>query len=99
MNWLLATCVSVSYLGLSSGGTLLKLTTGICRVVGREGSEGARKGLGGRRGERRGELSPLLMRSGERGARGTELCSSSPSSSSRIDGNFFTKPPLLSQST
>lgn len=92
-------CVCVSYLGLSSGGTLLKLTTGICRVVGRECSEGARKGLGGRRGERSGELSPLLRRNGERWARDTEFCSSSPSSSSRMDGSFFTKPPLLSQST
>lgn len=92
-------CVCVCYLGLSSGGALLKLTTGICRVVGRECSEGARNGLGGSRGERKGELSPLLRRSGERGARDTEFCSSSPSSSSRIDGSFFTKPPLLSQST
>ncbi len=92
-------CVCVCHLGLSSGGALLKLTTGICRVAGRECSEGARKGLGGRRGERRGELSPLLRRSGERGAQDTEFCSSSPSSSSRMDGSFFTKPPLLSQST
>lgn len=92
-------CVCVFYLGLSSGGAPLKLTTGICRVEGRKWSEGARKGRGGRRGERRGELRPLLRCSGERGARDTELCSSSPSSSSRMDGSFFTKPPLLSQST
>lgn len=95
----LCVCVCVFYLGLSSGGALLKLTTGICRVDGRKWSEGARKGLGGRRGERRGELRPLLRCSGERGARDTELWSSSPSSSSRMEGSFFTKPPLLSQST
>lgn len=95
-------CVSVfrfvCYLGLSSAGALLKLTTGICSVEGRKCSEGARKGRGARRGERRGELRPLLRWSGERGARDTELCSSSPSSSSRMDGSFFTRPPLLSQS-
>ncbi|MEQ2176450.1 hypothetical protein GOODEAATRI_028090 [Goodea atripinnis] len=79
-------------------GALLKLTTGICKVEGRKYSEGARKGRGAKRGERRGELRPLLRCRGERGARDTEPCSSSPSSSSRMDGSFFTRPPLLSQS-
>lgn len=94
-------CARVRYLGLSSDGALQKLTTGICSVAGRPCSEGARNGLGCRRGERSGELSPRPRRSGERGARDTEFGGSSPppSSSSRIDGSFFTRPPLLSQST
>ncbi len=87
------------YLGLSSGGALLKLTTGIWRVAGRVWSDGGRKGRGGRRGDLRGELRPRVRRRGERGALDTECCSSSFSSSSRIAGSFFTRPPLLSQST
>lgn len=92
-------CYWLTHLGLSSGGALLKLTTGIWSVAGRLWSVGGRKGRGGRRGERRGELSPLVRRRGERGARDTECCSSSFSSSSRMEGSFFTRPPLLSQST
>lgn len=90
---------SRAYLGLSSPGALAKLTIGICRVTGRVCSAGARKGLGGSKGERSGELIPRLRRRGERGARDTKFCSSSPpSSSSRMEGSFFTRPPLLSQS-
>lgn len=87
------------YLGLSSGGALLKLTTGIWRVAGRVWSDGGRKGRGGRRGDRSGELRPRVRRRGDRWALDTEFCSSSFSSSSRIAGSFFTRPPLLSQSS
>lgn len=88
-----------SYLGLSSGGALLKLTTGIWRVAGLVWSDEGRKGRGGRRGDRRGELRPRVRRRGERGGLETECCSSSFSSSSRMAGSFLTRPPLLSQSS
>lgn len=88
------------YRGLSSGGALARLTRGMCRVLLLGCSLGGRNGRGGSSGERRGELSPRARRSGERGARGQEERSaSSPSSSSWIEGSFFTNPPLLSQST
>lgn len=83
----------------------MKPTTGSCRVEGRMWSVAGRKGLGGSRGERRGERSgevrprPSLPKGG---ILGREECSASdpdPSSSSLIEGSFFTIPPLLSKSS
>lgn len=91
--------------GLRSCCRQVKLTTGICKLVGRQWSLASFMVLPGSSGERRGE------RIGERRPRpslptgatlGSGECSPSdpePSSSSLMDGSFVMMPPLLSQST
>lgn len=82
----------------------LKLTTGICRLVGRLCSLGGLKALAGSSGERRGERSgerrprPSLHRGGTLGSGERSPSDPDPSSSSLMEGSFFMIPPLLSQS-
>lgn len=93
-----------TYRGLRSGCRQLKLTAGICRLGGRASSPVGLQGRGGssgeRKGERRGERRPRpsLLRVGTivRGERSPS--EPEPSSSSLMEGSFFTTPPLVSES-
>lgn len=90
--------------GLSSGCRQPKLTTGICRLLGRVWSPAGLMLLAGSSGERRGEHKgerrprPSLTRGGTLGRGECSPSDPDPSSSSLMDGSFLMIPPLLSQS-